>query len=259
MKQLQEIENLLSKEFFKDVKKRFRRKARRSTIDPSSSTASWRRKSFSSATKNSAYYQNQQQESKTAPTTPSDRIVTSSSGTNKKDYNYQRQPLRSQSFSDQPRSRSLAESVTTPMNETASTFVGDDIDNDDIDGPFLESIEYDPDLSLPLPIIKPTIRKQLNLESYATDEKTKTPSGTAPPSTSKPPMQVKFSDSTHDVRSINSDANRSSAAASSVSASEALDFEFNMVIDIESGKCTSHFSGGGAPGSTDHCSVAASK
>lgn len=137
------------------------------------------------------------------------------------------------------------------MNETTSTFVGDDA-IDEIDGPFLESIEYDPDPS-PSPIIKPTIRKQLNLDSYAPDE---TP-GTVPrttTTTTKPPMQVKFSDSTHDVRSVSSDANRSSAAASSVSASEALDFEFNMVIDIESGKCTLH--SGGAQDSTDSSAAA---
>ena len=138
------------------------------------------------------------------------------------------------------------------MNETTSTFVGDDA-IDEIDGPFLESIEYDPD-PLPSPIIKPTIRKQLNLDSYAPDETPGTVPRTTTTTTTKPPMQVKFSDSTHDVRSVSSDANRSSAAASSVSASEALDFEFNMVIDIESGKCTLH--SGGTQDSTDSSAAA---
>ena len=173
VKQLQEIENLLSKEFFKDVKKRFRRKTRRSTMD-----TSWRRRSF---TRSSTHLQ------------PGSNSAT--------------KLVRSKSQISHKRSVSLIESTKSTADE--------------IDGPFIESIDTEP---LPS-IIKPAIRK-LNLEDYSED---------LPP---KAPTQVKFSDSTNDLRSENSDTNRSAA----VPASEALDFEFNMMIDIESGKCTLHSS-----------------
>ena len=217
VKQLQEIENLLSKEFFKDVKKRFRRKThRRSTMDTS---GSWRRKSFPS--KDHRYLQQPSEEAAPLSTAKSSNEGEGKSG----------QP-RSQSFNHHKRhqrSRSLAESITsTTATSTTTAGATETFAGDEIDGPFVESIQYDPS-----PIIKP-IRKQFNLDNYAENAPhTHAAAATAP----KPPMQVKFSDSTHDVRSENSDANRSSAT---VSASEALDFEFNMVIDIESGKCTLH-------------------
>ena len=93
---------------------------------------------------------------------------------------------------------------------------------DDIDGPFVESIDLD---SIPSPSVRrPQPKLALKNENY--DEVI----------TPKTPTQVKFSDSTNDVRSENSDTNRSTVTTPS----EALDFEFNMVIDIESGKCTLH-------------------
>lgn len=178
VKQLQEIENLLSKEFFKDVKKRFRRKTRRSTMDKN-----WKRsKSFN---RHNSLFLQPNEESPTKKHSHSSRRHFST---------------RSQSLID---------------IENPSTV-------DEIDGPFVESIDLD---SIPSPSGRPPQMK-LALEINHSDEVV----------TPKTPTQVKFSDSTNDVRSENSDTNRSAVTT----ASEALDFEFNMVIDIESGKCTLH-------------------
>jgi len=178
VKQLQEIENLLSKEFFKDVKKRFRRKTRRSTMD-----SNWKRsRSFN---RHSAIFMQPNEDS------PSKKRSNSSK------HNFH------------TRSQSLIEIENSPVV-------------DDIDGPFVESIDL---YSIPTLPVRPP-RPKLGMDIDLSDEVV----------TPKTPTQVKFSDSTNDVRSENSDTNRSAVTT----ASEALDFEFNIVIDIESGKCTLH-------------------
>ena len=50
------------------------------------------------------------------------------------------------------------------------------------------------------------------------------------------PTRVKFSESTHDIRSNVSESQKTTSSVGST----AMDFELSLVMDIESGKCVLH-------------------
>ena len=96
------------------------------------------------------------------------------------------------------------------------------LDGDIVDGSFLEIVDFrsHPDLS------------DHELEaSYESPKKEKKKTLLSPPGGAK----VTFSDSTYDVRNVTTPSQRQSSSGPSM-----LDFELDIVVDIDSGKCVLH-------------------
>ena len=179
---LQEIEAALSNEFFKDVKRKFRRGSRRATL------SSPKRKVSYSGVKRSPTY-----------LAPSQKV--------------------------KPSSRSSAAQFQ-PLHEKPDSFDNDDdsyeMNKDETDAAH-ETIIFDEEKDE-----SKSYEKQKSHVSVGDDY--------IDINTRKQPVnsRVKFSDSTFDVRSDASDNQKSTQTLSAT----ALDFELNVVVDIDSGKCT---------------------
>lgn len=179
VKQLQDIENALSKEFFKDVKKRFRRKTRRSTMDPT-----YRRKSFN-----------------TKSVRPTSQIFLDP---------FEGTPSKS----DGIRSTSVSTAMyKRPTRQEIDSLQVDTLDL--IDGPLMTS-------------------DSVPIGSDNLDKSTYTEHQFSP----KSPGQVKFA-GVSPIDDVYSEVSPSPKITQSLGAA-ALDFEFNMIVDIKSGKCTFH-------------------
>lgn len=182
VKQLQEIEVALSKEFFKDVKSRFKRSKKRSTLSTS-------RKSFIDKKKTLSYLY---------PASKSElRALNSSSSRS-----YQPIELKN-----------------------SNKYAKDEIDASSMH----ETVTFDT-VSQELTVLK----TQMSHESY-TDEfiDIKTVSSDE---NEKGINRVTFSKSTYNV----CPSSEKTKSILSVNNNTALDFELNVVVDIESGKCTFH-------------------